>query len=146
MSYSFDYPIRLVADPDGGFVVTVRDLPEVVTQGESIEEALSEAADAIEEALAGRMRRGAEIPAPSALRKGEHEASPSGLVAIKAGLYLALRESRTTQTDLSRQLGCDEKEVRRLLDPHHSSKLSRLQDALAALGKRLVLQVQDVTP
>jgi antitoxin HicB len=60
------YPVTLTADPvDGGFVVTFRDLPEAITQGETMIEALSEAADALEEAVAGRIRRGDPIPAPS---------------------------------------------------------------------------------
>ena len=33
-------------------------------------------------------------------------------------------------------------EVRRLLDPHHPSKLPRMEEALRALGKRLVLSLQ----
>ncbi len=36
----------------------------------------------------------------------------------------------------------DEKEVRRLLDPRHASKMSRLEFALAALGQQLVVGVQ----
>ena len=38
--------------------MTFEDLPEAITQGETIAEALAEAADALEEAIAGRLRRG----------------------------------------------------------------------------------------
>lgn len=38
------YPVTLAPDPeDGGFVVTFPDLPEAVTQGETVAEALEEA-------------------------------------------------------------------------------------------------------
>ncbi|MFI5394806.1 MAG: hypothetical protein ACHQ9S_04665 [Candidatus Binatia bacterium] len=40
------------------------------------------------------------------------------------------------------RLGCHEKEVGRLLDPRHPSKLPRLRQALAQLGKRLVVEMQ----
>jgi antitoxin HicB len=60
------YPVTLTPDTvDGGFIVTFRDLPEAITQGETIAEALNEAADALEEAIAGRIRRGDPIPEPS---------------------------------------------------------------------------------
>jgi antitoxin HicB len=64
------------------------------------------------------------------------------LMAAKAALYLALREASITRRELAARLGCDEKEVRRLLDPRHPSKLPRLQRALAQLGKRLVVEMQ----
>lgn len=47
----FTYPIRLISDRDsGGFVVGFRDLPEAITQGDTLEECLQEAADCLEEA------------------------------------------------------------------------------------------------
>ena len=52
----FVYPALLTADEkDGGFVVTFPDLPEAITQGNSWEEALHEAADCLEEAIALRI-------------------------------------------------------------------------------------------
>ena len=66
MAQELAYPVTLTPDTiDGGFVVTFRDLPEAITQGETMAEALIEAADALEEAIAGRSRRGDPIPEPS---------------------------------------------------------------------------------
>jgi antitoxin HicB len=60
------YPVTLTPDEtDGGFVVTFVDFPEAITQGETVEEALVEAADALDEAIAGRLQRGGPIPEPS---------------------------------------------------------------------------------
>ena len=64
-------------------------------------------------------------------------------MAAKAALYLAMREARLTNVALARKLGCDEKEVRRMLDPKHATKLPRIKEALDALGKRLVLSVEE---
>ena len=45
----FSFPAALTPDlDDDGYVVTFRDLPEAITQGDSIEVALQEAADCIE--------------------------------------------------------------------------------------------------
>ncbi|MCP4289070.1 MAG: type II toxin-antitoxin system HicB family antitoxin, partial [Gammaproteobacteria bacterium] len=45
-------------------------------------------------------------------------------------------------TELARRLGANEKEVRRLLDPHHKSKLPRIEAALEVLGKNLVISME----
>jgi len=39
--------------------------------------------------------------------------------------------------ELARRLGVDEKEVRRMLDPGHGSKLPRIAEAIEALGRHL---------
>jgi antitoxin HicB len=143
MAHEFTYPVTLTRDEvDGGFVVTFDDLPEAITQGETMTEALLEAADALEEAIAGRTRRGNPIPEPSAAL-GRPVVPVPAQTAAKAALYLALRETGITKADLADRLGCDEKEVRRLLDPHHPSKLPRIQKALAALGKGLSISLVD---
>jgi antitoxin HicB len=139
----FSYPVVLTEDDtEGGFVVSFPDLPEAITQGDDAAEALSQAADALEEAVAGRIRRGDEIPAPSRPRPGQPVVPVPAQTAVKAALYLALRESGLSKVELAARLGCDEKEVRRLLDPRHPSKLPRFQAALAALGKRLALRLE----
>jgi len=63
-------------------------------------------------------------------------------LSAKAALYLAMKEAAISKAALARTLRVDEKEVRRLLDPHHPSKLPRMEEALRALGKRLVLSLQ----
>jgi antitoxin HicB len=143
MAHEFAYPVTLTPDEtDGGFVVTFQDLPEAITQGETLAEALLEAADALEEAMAGRIRRGDPIPEPSAA--GDRPTIPvPAQIAAKAALYLALQETTMSKSELAARLGCDEKEVRRLLDPRHPSKLPRIQKALAALGKSLSLRLVD---
>lgn len=52
-----------------------------------------------------------------------------------------MREQKFTNISLAKKLNCDEKEIRRLLDPHYNSKLPRIEQALHMLGKRLRLEV-----
>jgi hypothetical protein len=41
---NFAFPVQLTPDTDdGGYVVTFRDLPEAITQGDSVSECLTEA-------------------------------------------------------------------------------------------------------
>lgn len=138
------YAVRLQPAKEGGFVVTCRDLPEVVTQGDDVEDALAHASDAMDEAFAARIDDGDEFPKPSAVRKGEHVVVPSSDLSAKAALYVAMKEAAVSKSGLARTLQLDEKEVRRLLDPHHPSKLPRMEEALRALGKRFVLSVRPV--
>ncbi len=58
----FIYPATLTPDPTGGFVVTFRDWPEAITQGDTLDEALLEAADCLEEAVAASIDDRGEIP------------------------------------------------------------------------------------
>ena len=54
----------------------------------------------------------------------------------------AMSEAGITKVQLAKRLGVDEKEVRRLLDPHYGSKLPRIAQAIAALGRRLVIGLE----
>lgn len=49
-----------------------------------------------------------------------------------------------SKVELARQLGVDEKEVRRMLDPHYGSKLPRIAQAVSLLGQRLVIGLEPV--
>jgi antitoxin HicB len=64
-------------------------------------------------------------------------------VVAKLAIYQAMRAPGLSQAALAERLGCDPRQVRRLLDLDHRSRLDQLEAALAALGKRLVLDVED---
>ena len=144
MMRSLAYPATLKPDREaGGFTVTFPDLPEAVTQGENRLDALNQAADCLEEAIAGRIRRGDEIPLASRTKASHTVVPVPPLMAAKAALYLAMREANMSNVKLAKQLGCDEKDVRRLLDPRHRSRITALQAALAALGKKIMVAVEN---
>lgn len=139
----FVYPATLTPDTkDGGFVVTFVDMPEAITQGDDRTDALREAADCLEEAIANRIVMGLSLPLPSPLKKRQYAVPLPAQTAAKAALYVALQAAQITKAELAKRLGCDEKEVRRLLDPRHPSKLPRIESALAAVGQRLVVGLQ----
>ena len=139
----FSYPVTLKRDKRGGYVVTFRDIPEAITQGENRDDALEQAADALDEAVAGRMRLGDEIPPPSKGKKSSTLIPLPAATALKAALYRAIREAQLSKVALAARLGYDEKEVRRLLSPDHASKLQRIEDVLQSLGKRIVVSIED---
>jgi antitoxin HicB len=63
----------LEPQPDGGFTVLVPALPEIVTEGDTEDEALAMAKDAISVVLEDRAARGKHIPRNSAARIREVE-------------------------------------------------------------------------
>ncbi len=139
----FIYPVTLKPDKGGGYVVTFKDVPEAITQGEDLDDALEQAADALDEAMAGRMRLGDEIPMPSKAGKGAPLVPLSTATALKAALYRTIREAKLSNVKVATQLGYDEKEVRRLLSPDHASKAQRIEEALELLGKKVVVSIED---
>ena len=131
--FTLAYPAQFVRQ-DGIILVRFRDLPEALTDGGDREEALAEAADCLDEAIAHRIAKGLEIPQPSEARRREALVPVPLPTAAKAALYLAMKEAGMTKVALAARLGVDEKEVRRLLDPRHNSRLDRLAAAIRAAG------------
>ena len=142
MNETFAYPASVVRDEAGFYLVTFPDFPEAATDGESREAALEEASDALEEAIAGRMNRGDTIPHPGKRKARQALVPVPAQMAVKAALYMAVKESGIRNAELAKRLDADEKEIRRLLDPHHRSKLPRLEAALEAVGKKLVIGIE----
>ena len=136
----FVYPAELRRTGPGEIVVSFRDLPECLTSGTDEAEALAEAADALEEAVAGRIDDDEPIPLPSACRPEEYRVAVPPGTAAKAALAVAFRDSGSSRSALARRLGIDEKAVRRILDPRHETAVSRIDDVLRALGHELVVE------
>ncbi len=136
---NFIYSATLNPDEkDGGFVGTFRDLPEAISQGEAVEDALREATDCLEEAIANRIVVGLPIPQPTTTNQPEHAISLAAQMAAKAALYSTIRDSDRTHFELAKRPQCDIRELRRL-DPRHASELPSIEAALAAMGRQLVV-------
>jgi antitoxin HicB len=138
------YPADFLTEKRGkGFYVRFPDLPEALTGGADLDDTQEQAVDCLAEALAGRIARGDSIPAPSRLKRGQYPVSVPLYLAPKLALYLAMSEGGLRNTDLAKRLGVSETVVRRMLDPKHNTKPEKIQAALAALGKRIVVRFED---
>ena len=136
----FRYPARLDRDLSGETIVSFRDLPECLTSGTDKESALVEARDALEETIAGRIDDGEPIPVPSPCRSGELLVCVPPDMAAKAAFALAFRDSGLSRLALARQIGVNEKVVRRMLDPRHHTAANRIHKALRLLGQELIVE------
>jgi antitoxin HicB len=134
------FPVVLTPAEEGGFVVPFPDIPEAITQGESEDDALLHARDALETALEMYVEDRRSLPRPSA--KGKRFVSPGPMECVKLGIYQAMRDQRVTKSELARRLGVHPPQVDRLLDLRHHSRMDLVEAALAALGMRLLVDVQ----
>lgn len=138
------YPAVFTPEADGkGFHVSFPDLPEALTGGDDLADTYLQAADCLAESIAGRIARGEDVPLPSRLKRRQRGIAVPLPVAPKLSLYLAMRERGMPNTELARLLGVSETVVRRLLNPRHDSKPEKIEAALRALGKRIVITFED---
>ncbi len=136
------YPVMLEPDDNGTLLVTCPDLPELTTWGEDREDALQRAADATEEALAARIARHDDIPEPPAAQGRPVPRLPP-LTVAKVALYRALCASGMTKAELGRRLVRHAPQIDGLFDLNHHSRIEQIDQALRALGKRIVVSVRD---
>ncbi|GEO82637.1 type II toxin-antitoxin system HicB family antitoxin [Pararhodospirillum oryzae] len=129
----YTYPIHLEPAEEGGFVVTLPDLPGCITEGDSHEEAVHNAVGAARALLAALVRDREDIPLPSPAN-GRPVARLPALDTLKLRLYLEMRAQDVSQSDLARRLGKTPKDVWRLLDLTHASRMDQIEAAFGALG------------
>ena len=137
----YAYPCQLTPDEEGGLVAAFPDVPEAITGGRDLAEAMAMAEDALATALAGYVHEKWDIPAPSEAADGQVLVAPPAVVAAKLALYSAMRAQRITKVELADRLGVSESAVRKLTNPDHRSHMGQVQKALRAVGRSLKVEV-----
>ena len=125
-----------------GIVVSFPDVPEAITQGDDIANARAMAEEALGLALLSYPARGLPMPKARTRRRDMVPVAVAPNVAAKLAVLDAFMEAAISKAELARRLDKDEKEVRRILDPRHATKLQTLTETLRALGRRLVVAVE----
>jgi antitoxin HicB len=126
-----------------GLVVSFPDVPEAITQGVDMADARTMAEEALGLALLTYAARGLPLPKQRSKKRGLIEIAVAPDVAAKLAVLEAFVAAKISKSEFARRIGKDEKEVRRILDPKHPTKLPALTAALRALGKRLVVGVME---
>jgi len=134
-------------EPDekrSGYVVTFPDLGHGATQGETIEEAHEMARDLLRAILGELMKRGEAFPMPKKRRgRNVHAVALPALQAAKVDLYFAFRQSNIRKAEFARRMGIPKTSVERLFDLDHASRFDQIEDAFAALGKKIEFRILD---
>lgn len=139
---AFIYRAEFEPGDKKGIVVSFPDVPEAITQGRDMADARAMAEEALGLALLTYPQRGLALPAARARGRDLIPVAVAPQVAVKLAVLEAFQASSLSKSALARRLGKDEKEVRRILDPRHDTKLPALTAALSALGHRLVVSVE----
>ncbi len=140
MTAMFNYPVNIEEQPEGGYIVTFPDVPEAITQGEDMDEALLYAVDALETALSFYVEDRKPLPVPS-LAEGRPTVSPSALECAKLGVYKEMTDQGLKKSDLARKLGWHMPQVDRLFDLKHASRIDQLEAAARAMGRHIEIHV-----
>jgi antitoxin HicB len=137
----YSYPALFRQEGDA-VVVTVPDLPEVITNGYSDEEAVEYATDAIVTVLAEYIRRKMPIPTPSKCKPRMRLVKLPAMIQAKVSLYSAIQSSGLRKSDLARRLGWHKFQVERLLDLTHASRMDQIEAACKAMGKSIEIRLR----
>ena len=131
------YPAKFEPAEEGGFVITFRDIPEAISQGDDLIEARTMAKDALITAMDFYFEDKRLVPSPSAIIEGESYIALPVSVASKVLLLNEMVSQKVTASELARRMGTIPQEINRLIDLGYTTKIDRVAQALEALGKRL---------
>ena len=137
------YRVKL-EDDEGTVLVTSPDFPEVITFGETREDALKYAVGAFQEIIAGYVHYKKPIPKPSKIRANDDFITLPLQTEMKILMHESMRESGMKKSQLARKMKLHRQEMERLLDFNKSTNLDRIESAFAAMGKRISFEVADV--
>jgi antitoxin HicB len=143
--FVLQYPAVLERDDNDTWLVTFPDFEDAVTFGDTREEALAHAVDALETVIVSRMKHKMDIPSPSAAR-GKPLVSIPPLTAAKALLYKELREQNVSIRQLAQKLHCEYPVAHRLLDVSRKTQVDEIAKAFQTLGKRVIIGVEENRP
>jgi antitoxin HicB len=117
------------------------DVPEALTLGDTEEEALRHAADALETALDFYFEQKRLIPEPSPLKRGSKFVELPPSLSAKVLLFNEILIQQVRPAEVARRLNVSPQEMTRILNPRHTTKIDSIAAALATLGKRLEVQL-----
>lgn len=137
------YPIVLTPD-EGSFTVTFPDIPEIITCGDTPEECMLEAQDALITLMYAYVDEWKPIPTPSFVSEGQHFVSLPPLIEAKLELYRLMHKLGITKSELSRRSGIATSNIERLFDFDHGTKIDQLEKAFNALGYTMHLNIEPI--
>jgi antitoxin HicB len=135
------YPVRLTPDREsGGYVVGFPDIPEALTQGETVEEALQQAHDALETALDFYFDDRRPVPMPSRPKRGQRTVVLPISIEAKILLLNEMTRQGVRPADLARRLKTSPQAINRLVNLKYTTRIDSVAEALEALGKTLEIR------
>jgi antitoxin HicB len=133
------FPFKITPDEEF-LMVTFPNIPEAITQGETIEQAIEVAQDALETALEFYFEDSRPVPEPSPIKRGQHFVELPASLTAKVLLLNEMIHQGVRPAELARRLGTTPQAVNRLTNLRHASKIDGIAGAMKALGKTLEIR------
>lgn len=134
-----EYPV--VIEKDGNtYAARFVDIPEALTCGDTYEEALEEARDALVTAFEFYFEDQRTVPMPSAAN-GLPVVSVPASVWVKVLVLNTMLTQQVSQSELAKRMGTRKQEMQRIINLGHNTKLDTLNKALEVMGKHLSVSV-----
>ena len=134
----FVYGVQ-VERAEGRYMVSVRDLPEVVTDGETHAEALANASEAISGVLLAKIEAGEEIKAPGIVQEDEIAIAPELKTQLACWLALPREESLNR---IATKAGTTWGELRKMKQAKKDSSASFIDRIGKALNTKVIIDFQ----
>lgn len=137
------YPAKFTADKKaGGFVVTFRDIPEAITQGDTEAEAMAMATEVLALAMEVYFDESRSVPMPSQPKRGDRLVDLPLSLSAKVMLLNEMLAQKVRPAELARRLETTPQEINRLIDLRHTTKIDRIAQAMSALGREFELGIR----
>ena len=134
------YPAKFEKE-ESGYSVTFRDIPEAITCGDDLDDALFMAKDALLTAMDFYFEDRRTVPQPSEAEEGEYLIELPLSVSAKVLLLNEMVAQNISNVELAKRIKVKPQEVQRITNLEHTTKIDTLACAFAALGKNLNLSV-----
>lgn len=116
------------------------DIPEAITQGETIDECLFNGTEVLSMIIEEYLDSGRAIPLPTANLPDVHYIAPEA--RIQSAILVRWARGNRSLAEIARALETSWPSAQRLEDPHHWPSLKQLEKAASVLGKKLVLSLE----
>lgn len=134
------YPCELKHE-DGEYLVLFRDFQEIITSGETEEQALEMASEALNTTVSYYLENERKIPSPSKQKRNEYDIHLQPSLALSLAIKLLRLKDGLTQAELANRLGVSQPMIRKLEIPNKKRKLETFINALDELGGELIVEV-----
>lgn len=132
------YYAKITHEHDG-YTITFRDLPNVFSEGDTKEEALKNAQEALDGVLSVMAADDFEIPEPSRARANEYPIPVSADIAAPILLSLVRKKNTKSQSAIARSMDVPYQQYQRL-EHNCNMTLRSLKRAASAMGSRVEIK------
>ena len=137
------YSAKVRKDGDR-YLAAFRDLKNVFAEGDTLEEAVFNASQALDGVLASMLEHGLDIPVPAEPRKGEYEVPVGLAISAPLSLYLMRKRMHLTMAQVAAAMGVTYQRYQSIEKPGANITAKTLQAAAAAMGAVVELKIKPV--